>query len=147
MNYYIITIIIQLLTIVYLLFFKKNNENYINLRDDHKQQYNKCCEGNCYDKPPHLRGSECPKISEKARENLKEYYKQMYTNEEYNKIVRDIYTKKELPDITNIDERIKLLISNETKEKLYRERVKPMNDSSVEKYEKVNYKDIIINNN
>jgi hypothetical protein len=125
MNYFIIVIIIQILLLGYIL-LKKNKENFIQLRDDYKKKYNKCCDDeSCYGKPPHLKKSQCKKISEESRNNLMKHYQQMYSNEEYNDIIRNIITNKNIKLPPSIDERVNLLISGEIREKLYRETVKP----------------------
>jgi hypothetical protein len=126
MNYFIIVIVIQIILLGYILLIKNKKETFIQLRDDHKKQYNKCCNNErCYSKPPHLRKSECVKISENARNSLMKHYQQMYSNDEYNEIIRNIITNKNIKFPPSIDERVDLLISGEEREKLYRETVKP----------------------
>lgn len=126
MNYFIIVIIIQIILLGYILLFKKNKDNFIQLRDDYKKKYNKCCDDeHCYSKPPYLRKSQCKKISEESRNNLMKHYQQMYSNDEYNEIIRNIITNKNIKFPPSIDERVNLLISGEAREKLYRETVKP----------------------
>lgn len=119
----IILILISVI-LVYIIYNLINKESFLNLRDSHKKTIKKCCE-DCLDKPKHLRSKDCPEISNNARKNLMKHYKQMYSNEEYNEIKEKLLKIDEDKNPKPIDERIKLNIKNEARERLYRGRVKP----------------------
>jgi hypothetical protein len=75
---------------------KKNSaEHIVNLDDSRKVQLSKCCTGTkCYSKPPHLREN-CAKNKEDAKNMLDKEFQQMYTQEEYYKILEDLGITKD----------------------------------------------------
>ena len=90
----IILLIIHFFIIILIVYLSyknsfKNNENLINLRYDNKDEVAECCKcknkDNCIHKPHYLT-FDCEENINMAKGVLKDFYKLMYTNEEYNKI-------------------------------------------------------------
>jgi hypothetical protein len=127
-NYFIIVIVIQIILLSYIVFFKNKKDHFLQLRNDHKIKYRKCCDDDkCYSKPPHLRKSKCKTITKEARNNLMNFYKQMYSNEEYNEIVKKIIqdSNKKIRYPESVDSRVVLQKLGEEREEKYRMKVKP----------------------
>lgn len=80
--------------VIVTMYFKKNQENIVNLDDSRKIELSKCCtEPKCYNKPPHLRDN-CLINKQEAKEELDKEFKQMYTQEEYYKKLDDLGVDK-----------------------------------------------------
>lgn len=80
--------------VIVTMYFKKNQENIVNLDDSRKIELSKCCtEPKCYNKPPHLRDN-CLTNKQEAKEELDKEFKQMYTQEEYYKKLDDLGVDK-----------------------------------------------------
>ena len=90
-----------------------NIEPLINLDDSRKIELSKCCNNNkCTDKPPHLREN-CQANKEEAFIQLETRFKEMYTQEEYYKKLKELNLIK---DSSNFDRDVKFM--NEFNEKI-----------------------------
>jgi hypothetical protein len=66
-----------------------NKEHIINTDETNKEYYKKCCEGKkCYGKPNFL-NQNCNENKKQSRDILIKNYDQMFTTEEYRKILKD----------------------------------------------------------
>jgi hypothetical protein len=111
------------------------NEHLINLDDSRKIELSKCCtDDKCYNKPPHLRDN-CQLNKDKAVKDLDSQFKQMYTQEEYYKLLDELnilkeksnntkdieYTKKmneKLSPVQNVDEKTFNLIIKDDRDEV-----------------------------
>ena len=90
----LLLIILFVFGVIVTMYFKKNQENIVNLDDSRKIELSKCCtEPKCYNKPPHLRDN-CLINKQEAKEELDKEFKQMYTQEEYYKKLDDLGVDK-----------------------------------------------------
>ena len=88
-------------------FPKLFSEHLINLDDSRKIELSKCCtDDKCYNKPAHLRDN-CQSNKEKAVKDLDSQFKQMYTQEEYYKLLDELNILKEKSNNTKDIEYIK----------------------------------------
>ena len=75
-------------------FENKKQESFINLDDSRKIELTKCCK-DCYFKPEFLR-TECEENKKKAFEELSKQFQEMYTQEQYYKLLNDLNILKDV---------------------------------------------------
>ena len=76
-------------------FINKPAEHLINLDDSRKVELSKCCTNDkCYNKPPYLRDN-CQTNKENSTKSLDTQFKQMYTQEEYYKLLNELNILKD----------------------------------------------------
>jgi hypothetical protein len=103
----IIFLIIILLLIIYCITLVNRKEHIVNLDDSRKIELKKCCPpGNiCYSKPNFITEN-CSENIIQSRATLEKSYEQAFTNEEYNKILKEKDIRHDIPNAV-IDRAIK----------------------------------------